>query len=437
MKKEIVILSIILIMLSLIFTSIFIFKKEEEKVNKNISVILETEEGNIKANTFPSKDEYMYKETICNNTEDNVNINFNKETWKLDLNIEEKSVDGDFFCNIYFKEQEEYNFDYTGDYQTFTVPYSGTYKIELWGATRKVVGNTNKITYYLGAYTSGEIELKKNEQLYIYVGEQGKKSETSATFNGGGASTKGTYGIGSNRSQYYQNYPGAGATDVRLVGGTWNNFESLKSRIMVAAGTGGGESDSSRGGGIFSSENLSKNNSEFCPTYPNSQFPVYGATQTKAGYARNNELAGSFGIGGDGENNKLGYGSTGGGGGYYGGGGSFSRSWYDDSRCQTGASTGGSSFISGHNGCDAIEEFSTSSNIVHTGEPTHYSGKKFSNTIMIDGYGNNWTDKIIGKIDYLTPNGKKIEITEEGSYTTNLYDFSGNGYAKITFLNFS
>ena len=76
MKKVIV----ILIILSLIFISFFVFKKEEEKVNKNISVILETNEGNIESNTFPSKDEYMYKETICNNTEDNVNINFNKET---------------------------------------------------------------------------------------------------------------------------------------------------------------------------------------------------------------------------------------------------------------------------------------------------------------------------------------------------------------------
>ena len=100
MKKVIV----ILIIFSLLFISFFVFKKEEEtKGNKNISVILETNEGNIESNTFPSKDEYMYKETICKNTEDNVNINFNKKTWKLDLNIEEKNIDGDFFFNIYFK----------------------------------------------------------------------------------------------------------------------------------------------------------------------------------------------------------------------------------------------------------------------------------------------------------------------------------------------
>ena len=27
------------------------------------------------------------------------------------------------------------NYDYTGNYETFTVPASGTYQIELWGAT--------------------------------------------------------------------------------------------------------------------------------------------------------------------------------------------------------------------------------------------------------------------------------------------------------------
>ena len=100
MKKVI----IILIIFSLVFVSLFSLKKEEEKANKNISVILETEEGNLKSKTFPSKDEYVYNKTVCENTKDNIKVNFDKETWKLDLNVEEDSIDGDFFCNIYFKE---------------------------------------------------------------------------------------------------------------------------------------------------------------------------------------------------------------------------------------------------------------------------------------------------------------------------------------------
>ncbi len=100
MKKVIV----ILIIFSLMFISFFIFKKDEEKINKNISVILETEEGNIETNTFPSKNDYEYLSTECKNTEDNINTTFNDETWKLNLNVEEERIDGKFNCTVHFKE---------------------------------------------------------------------------------------------------------------------------------------------------------------------------------------------------------------------------------------------------------------------------------------------------------------------------------------------
>ena len=45
-------------------------KKKKKKINKNISVILETEEGNIETNTFPSKKDYEYLNTECKNTSD-------------------------------------------------------------------------------------------------------------------------------------------------------------------------------------------------------------------------------------------------------------------------------------------------------------------------------------------------------------------------------
>ena len=105
MKKVI----IILLIFSLVFTSFFIFKKEEEKTNKNISVILETEEGNIETNTFPSKKDYEYLSTECENTSDNINTIFNESSWKLNLSVEEESIDGDFFCTIYFKEYPTIN----------------------------------------------------------------------------------------------------------------------------------------------------------------------------------------------------------------------------------------------------------------------------------------------------------------------------------------
>lgn len=106
-----------------------------------------------------------------------------------------------------------YKYAYTGNYQTFTAPKDGLYKIELWGAQ----GGTDASA---GAYTSGNINLtagKKN----IFMLEKNHQ-EQNAGYNGGGQGFKDNYS------------GGAGATYIRLVSGVWNNFDSLKSRIMVA-----------------------------------------------------------------------------------------------------------------------------------------------------------------------------------------------------------
>ena len=79
MKKVI----IILIVFSLMFISFFVLKKEEEKTNKNISVILETEEGNLESNTFPNKEDYEYSKVVCENTNNTITPTFNSDTWKL------------------------------------------------------------------------------------------------------------------------------------------------------------------------------------------------------------------------------------------------------------------------------------------------------------------------------------------------------------------
>ena len=87
---------------------------------------------------------------------------------------------------------------------------------------------------------------------------------------------------------------------------------------------------------------------------------------------------------GKGKDRISGYfgGLSGGGGGYYGG----NVSWdITGSNSIHASASGGSSFISGYSGCDAIAESSTEDNIIHTGQPNHYSGKVFTNPIMIDG----------------------------------------------------
>ena len=299
---------------------------------------------------------------------------------------------------------------------------SGTYKLETWGA--KGGDNGNGLIGGLGGYASGNINLNEAKNLYIYVGGVGQINvsnnqdlsdnyineyfgSVAGGYNGGGAS--GTQSIYSTS--------GGGATDIRINNGTWNNFNSLKSRIIIAAGGGGSsyytnfnQGNGGFGGGLNGNIGTSGKDSDY-------RYGGYG-TQINTGYAYKSELSGKFGEGGAGYRDE--YSSNlivngGGGGGYYGGsaGGDYGA-----------AGGGGSSFISGHNGCDAIKEESTENNIIHTGQSIHYSGLYFTNTLMIDGNGYRWTDK-------------KEEQIGMPSHSDNsvIMGNSGNGYARITLVS--
>lgn len=138
-----------------------------------------------------------------------------------------------------------------------------------------------------------------------------------------------------------------------------------------------------------------------------------------------------FGIGGNGEDAPTNYcnGQAGGGGGYYGGGGGKESSY----QCHIHSASSGSSYISGHTGCVAItsEDDETPKSECLTGTTDnscsiHYSGKTFTNTVMIDGAGYSWTNTK-GSLDLMpNPNG--------GYYESGLGHI-GNGYARITIVS--
>ena len=219
----------------------------------------------------------------------------------------------------------------------------GKYQFECWGAR----GNTPAIDYVAGngAYTKGEINLRTEQTFFLFIGEQGKSGYVES-FNGGGASQFG----------------GGGASDIRTVNGTWDDFDSLKSRIMVAAG-GGGPDTSKRGGAGGTLEGLESEDGY-----------GKGGTQTSGGIGCGN---GTFGHGGSYISYNH-YGNGAGGSGYYGGATS--------QNCGNYGGGGGSSFISGHPGCKAIKETSKDiDNIEPSNTPFHYSGFYFTNTLMIDG----------------------------------------------------
>ena len=79
--------------------------------------------------------------------------------------------------------------------------------------------------------------------------------------------------------------------------------------------------------------------------------------------------------------------------------------------------SGGSSYISGHDGCD-----STNENGESTGNSVHYSNLKFKDTVMIDGEGYEWTNERLDYIQMQDPQGNYVDGN------------SGDGYARITYL---
>lgn len=78
--------------------------------------------------TLPQKsDGYIVEKVVCDN---NAIGEWNYEEWSLiTKNITTKSK-----CNVYFKDDVLANYDYSDSEEVFTVPISGTYKLEAWGA---------------------------------------------------------------------------------------------------------------------------------------------------------------------------------------------------------------------------------------------------------------------------------------------------------------
>ena len=136
--------------------------------------------------------------------------------------------------------QVTYTLNYTGSVQTLTL-LAGTYNIKSWGGD----GYTQTAGYNgRGGYASGVLTLASTQTVYIYVGGLGSYPSVAVTanawtFNGGGI------GYPAANSAYGN---GGGASDVRTVGGLWDNPASLASRVIVAGGGGAGRNSSYIGG---------------------------------------------------------------------------------------------------------------------------------------------------------------------------------------------
>ncbi|EGT4159642.1 hypothetical protein EPL80_13260 [Clostridioides difficile] len=202
--------------------------------------------------------------------------------------------------------QTEWNFGYNGSPQSVILK-PGKYKFECWGSSGGI-NNSSWHTDAKGGYSKGEITLKKQTTLYVYVGESGFASSstsnnTKSGFNGGGKGYLNQQVMGT----YYSMY-GGGATDIRLVGGAWDNEQGLLSRIIVAGGGGGSYSPytGGAGGGLEGGTGYSANDRH-----------RPGGTQYQGGIGRVSTENGSFGKGCSAKDST----GEGGGGGWFGGAG--------------------------------------------------------------------------------------------------------------------
>ena len=219
--------------------------------------------------------------------------------------------------------KDKYTYNYTGDVQTFIAPVTGKYKLETWGAQGGSVDGTYSGGY--GAYSTGEIKLKQNDIVYIYVGGEGQSTtdgyyeDVAGGYNGGGAANVSSTSC-SSATQYKSS--GGGATHMATTSGLLNTLSSNRDKILIVSSGGGGgyyiqdencyneHAYTNGGSGAgYKSKVETLDSIDYTDAYT-----CYPSTQTSAGYCTYNgetKGAAAFGTGGS-------Y-MMGGGAGYYGG----------------------------------------------------------------------------------------------------------------------
>lgn len=237
MKKTVVI-SLIVISVLMVFIG-FNSKSNYLSENNILSVYLDNE----LQSSIPKKGEAIFSKAVCDN--DDVNSYWDIDNWGLFISNLSKKIK----CNLYFvtySNDTVFDFDYTGGEQTFTVPISGTYRLETWGAQGGVFFGQNAS---FGGYSIGNVKLNKDGIIYLNVGGKGENDairDPNNTFkcvdlnlggyNGGGNGTKGCNGS----SNLVGAGGGGGATHIAMMSGLLLTLENSKDKILIVSGGGGG-----------------------------------------------------------------------------------------------------------------------------------------------------------------------------------------------------
>ena len=203
-------------------------------------------------------------------------------------------------------------FSYTGGVQTYTVPFTGWYQLEVWGAAS---GGAK------GGYSIGYKNLNQNTILYVVCGQSGVRNTNTWAYNGGGALSN-NCGIATS---------GGGCTHIATANGVLSSLSGNRGAVLIVAGGAGGNGQSYAGGSGGGTSGGGGTGGH----------AGGGASQSGGGSggSGNNSRGGSFGVGGQPASNCGG----GGGGGWYGGGSGAGDNSYD----YDGSGGGGSGYIGG------------------------------------------------------------------------------------------
>lgn len=281
--------------------------------------------------SIPKKGEALFKKAICDN---DVKVSWDNDTWSLKVsNLKIKTK-----CNLYFYEgQTVFNFDYTGDEQTFTAPVSGTYKLETWGAqgSNGRIRNVETNGGY-GGYSIGQISISENDNIYIQIG--GNSGNYKGGYNGGGS---GNYDNINN--QYFQIAGGGGgATHIASKSGLLSELENYKNNIIIVSGGGGGGANANLSNGGSAGGYVGNNGTA---EDKNTVYIGIGGNQNSGGNSSWSLGYGKFGIGGFARDlsvaNHERFYASGGGAGFYGG----SAGNWTTNISMTGSGGGGSGYI--------------------------------------------------------------------------------------------
>ena len=297
-KKKCLIIYAIAFLLFGSLTIINIFQSKKQKYKSHDDFIIATYLDGKFSSNLPSKDDhYIFEKMECSN---GVNLTWDNDNWGFSVENDIKNTK----CILYFKFKFLKEYDYTGDVQEFTIPKTGIYKLEVWGAEG---GSDNENDGGYGGYASGLISLAQGDNLNIAIG--GTTTSKTGGYNGGGAGGNGS-------GSYASGLGGGGATSITsslINDGQLANYENNIDKVLIVAGGGGGVNSACAtlgggGGGMNGTKNAVRTDGH---SGGNSNY----GTQT-SGYA--------FGQGQPGKS-KGGYancgseGNGGGGGGFYGG----------------------------------------------------------------------------------------------------------------------